>query len=181
MSSRWLNDSNLSPFFICRASLLWPGRTKPQRRRVSDSGDTGDQEQPRGHPVCAPAASQTTFIKPWEGGLKHPSPLARDCGTAAKHPKVQGTTGLGAAHPPWWEPDPPPWLCQGAACAAVLPPSQMQKPKEHEVFLLSCYSKFTQPLLRLHCPQAWRGKGGFRGVQGACAPAAICPTQPAQP
>lgn len=48
-------------------------------------------------------------------------PLARDHRREAKHRRVHGTTGLGDVRPPWWGLGDPPWLCQGAACAFILP------------------------------------------------------------
>lgn len=56
----------------------------------------------------------------------------------------------------------------------------MQKLKEQAVALLSCYSEFTQPLLRLCGHQVWLGRGWFGGAQGARDPPVICPPHRAQ-
>lgn len=126
---------------------------------MSDSGDTGDQEQPRGHPVCAPAASQTTFIKPWEGGLKHPSPLARDCGTVAKHQRSKGRLGWGLLTHRGGSQTPRP------GCARVLPalPSCHRARCRNPKSTKSSCSAATPSLLSLYSDCVVPKRGGGRG------------------
>lgn len=130
MSSRWLNESNLSPFFICCAGA-WQGQAGKGRRRSGGTGDTGEQEQPWDRSICSPNHPVSS---------SHPNPgkvdlfwvgeshtiLVGEHGRAARHPQVPGTTS------------PPPWCHLHLPCHIL----HMQNPKR-------CYSEVTQLLLQL--------------------------------
>lgn len=128
MSSRWLNDSNLSPFFICCASLSSPGRSRPRRGGGwAAAGMLGTGNSPGGVPFAPQQCPKPPRLKPREGELKRRAAARvgwEDVGSpgaalpcwprsAAKCPWVHGTAGLGDACPPQQGPDRPPWLCRG--------------------------------------------------------------------
>lgn len=127
MSSRWLNESNLSPFFIFCARV-WQ-RPAGEGRRGGGTGDTGEQGQPWGRSFCSPNHTESSsHPKPGKVGLFWIRESQNSwSGSAGEQQNTPGTTGLGAALPAW------PWWCH------IL---HMENPNRS-------YSEVTQPLLRL--------------------------------
>lgn len=165
MSSRWLNESNLSPFFICCAGA-WQGQAGERRRRRGGTGDTGEQGQPRGRPICSPnhpvSSSHSKLGKVdlfWVRGSH--KILSREQGRAAKHPRDH--LGLEAARPPW----------------SPLPGHAEVPPIPHPA--TSCTWKTPNPatprLLSLYSGCVGREQG-WGGVVWSCAPSLLCPSLP---
>lgn len=143
--------------------MLESGRARPRRRR---RGDTGEQGQLRGHPICSPNHPiSSSHPKPGKVDLfwvrESHKILSREHRRAAKHPRDHRIGGC----PPTVVP--PPWPCRGATCTSPCHIPHLENPKS---LLLRGYSAFTPAVLALS-----RAGEGWFGVVPLCCSAPACP------
>lgn len=136
MSSRWLNESNLSPFFICCAGA-WQGQAGRGGGGVT-LGDTGEKGQPWGRSICSPNHPVSS---------SNPHPVRLDLFWVRKRHKILVREHGRAAEHPWV---PPPWPCRGATCTS---PATSRTWKTQ--------TRVTPRLLSLYSGSVGSGKGWF--------------------
>lgn len=150
MNSRWLNESNLSPFFICCAGA-WQGQAGEGRRRRVALGTLGSRDSPGD----VPFAPQTT---PYPAPIQTPGGWI--CSGSGK--AIKSWSGSMGEQPS--TPRSPPHPLPGATCTFPATSCTWKIPNSATPRLLSLYSS---------CAGSEMGWGGL--VWGR-APPLLCPS-----